>query len=135
MSNEIKITEVFPVQAKVLYDAWLSSEEHTNFTGINAEINPKLGGKFQAGDGYMTGRNLQLQPYGRIVQSWRTTEFPETALDSTVEILLQKVDGGTKFTLIHSGIPPGDEQKYEDGWRKYYINPMKEYFAAKAEKV
>lgn len=128
MTETIKISEVFPVTAKKLYEAWLDSKEHSAFTGSKAKINPAIGGAFTAWDKYISGKTLVLQPYSRIVQSWRTTEFHDSYPDSTLEVLFEKSANGTKMTLLHSGIPKGDSKKYEDGWNEYYIIPMKNYF-------
>ncbi len=131
MQPQIKISAIFPVTAKRLYDAWLSSSLHSGFTGSKALIDGRIGGKFTAGNGYISGINLVLQPYGRIVQAWRTTDFHESFPDSRLEILFEKHNNGTKVTFIHSQIPPGDEKKYEKGWKTFYFKPMKQYFQKK----
>jgi activator of HSP90 ATPase len=128
MKAVIKISANFPVTAKMLYDSWLSSSVHSNFTGVKAVIDGRVGGKFKAWDGYISGSNLILQPYGRIVQNWRTTEFPKSAPDSRLEILFEKHNSGTKITLIHTQLPNGDERKYEKGWKEHYFKPMKKFF-------
>ena len=116
------------MSAKILFDAWLSSDKHSSFTGGKAQILPRRGTRFTAWDGYISGSNIIIQPYGRIVQTWRTTEFPPGAADSTLEILFEKVDDGTKLTILHTNIPSGESRKYEKGWRDYYFRPMKKYF-------
>jgi activator of HSP90 ATPase len=128
LEQAIKISAIFPVSAKKLYDAWLNSSAHSNFTGSKAHIEPRSGAPFSAWNGYISGTNIILQPYGRIVQNWRTTDFPDGAPDSKLEILFEKHNNGTKLTIIHSHIPFGDEKKYEKGWKEYYIKPMKQYF-------
>ena len=128
MKAMIKISANFPVTAKRLYDSWLNSSAHTDFTGEKAEIDGRVGGKFKAWDGYISGSNLILQPYGRIVQNWRTKEFPDSAPDSRLEILFEKHNSGTKITLIHTQLPNGDERKYEKGWKEHYFKPMKKFF-------
>jgi activator of HSP90 ATPase len=128
LETAIKISVIFPVSAKKLYDSWLNSKNHSDFTGAKAHIDSRNGSAFSISNGYITGTNLILQPYGRIVQNWRTTEFPDGAPDSKLEILFEKHNGGTKLTLIHSHLPNGDEKKYEKGWKEYYIKPMKLYF-------
>lgn len=128
MKDVIKISAVFPVSAKRIYDAWLDSEEHSKIIGGKADIYARPGANFAIWDGYITGNNQSLQPYGRIVQSWRTTEFPAGAPHSKLELLFEKVDKGTKLTLIHSNLPDGDGKKYEKGWKEYYFKPMKKYF-------
>jgi activator of HSP90 ATPase len=124
----LKLTANFPVTAKRLYDSWLSSSIHTDFTGGKAVIDGRVGGKFKTWNGYIRGSNLILQPYGRIVQSWRTTEFPDSAPNSRLEILFEKHNSGTKITLIHTQLPNGQERKYEKGWKQNYFKPMKKFF-------
>lgn len=128
METVVKISEIFPVSAKNLYDAWLSTKMHSAFTGSKAHIEPRQSSSFSTWNGYITGSNLILQPYGRIVQHWRTNEFPEGAPDSKLEILFEKHNSGTKLTIIHSHLPSGDEKKYEKGWKEHYLKPMKLYF-------
>jgi activator of HSP90 ATPase len=131
MKAVIKLSANFPVTAKRLYDSWLSSSAHSNFTGGKAVIDGRVGGKFKAWDGYISGSILILQPYGRIVQTWRTTEFPEIAPDSRLEILFEKHNSETKITLIHTQVPNGQERKYEKGWKENYFKPMKKFFKKK----
>lgn len=128
MEPGIKISAIYPVSAKRLYDAWLNSRTHSDFTGTKAHIDPRQGTAFSISNGYITGSNLILQPYGRIVQHWRTTEFPEGSPDSKLEVLFEKHNGGTKLTIIHTQLPNGDEKKYEKGWKDHYLKPMKLYF-------
>jgi activator of HSP90 ATPase len=124
----IKLSAIFPVSAKKLYDSWLNSRQHTAFTGSKTHIEPRNGSAFSAGNGYITGSNLILQPYGRIVQSWRTVDFPKGATDSKLEILFEKHNNSTKLTIIHTQLPAGEEKKYEKGWKEHYLKPMKAYF-------
>jgi uncharacterized protein YndB with AHSA1/START domain len=51
-----------------------------------AQIAARVGGRFTAGGVYMQGATLELDPPRKIVQSWRTTEFPEEAPDSRLEV-------------------------------------------------
>jgi activator of HSP90 ATPase len=128
MSKPIKLSVTLPVTPKTLYRAWLDSKEHSNFTGGIAEIERRVGSKFTAWDGYIEGENLELLLNKRIVQSWRTNEFPEGSPNSKLEITFNEVKNGTKVSLIHSDLPEGDGAKYRKGWKEHYFNPMKEYF-------
>jgi activator of HSP90 ATPase len=131
MSNSFTISVVLPVSQKQLYDAWLDSKEHSAFTGSPAKVNPRVGGAFSAWDGYISGKTLELKPYSRIVQSWRTTEFQKKDPDLLLEVLITKSGKGSKLTLKHSQLPPGQLDEYKTGWRDFYFKPMKEYFRAK----
>jgi len=121
---------VIPAPRGRVYNAWLDGKQHAVFTGAPARIQPKVGGRFTAHDGYITGTTLQLKPGRLIVQAWRTTEFPAGALDSRLELRFEDAPGGARVTLIHSGLPPDQADSYKSGWREYYFIPMREYFAA-----
>ena len=97
-------------------------------TGSTAKVTGKVGGKFSAWDGYISGRTLELTPDQRIVQAWRTTEFPEEAPDSRLELVLEKVASGTKVTLTHSEMPEDQVESYRQGWEDFYFKPMKAFF-------
>ena len=128
MKNGFTISDVIPAKASEIYKAWLSSKGHAAMTGSAAKVAGKVGGKFSAWDGYIFGSTLELTPDQRIVQAWRTSEFPDDAPDSRVEILLEEVKGGTKVTLTHTDMPEDQVPDYKQGWEDFYFKPMKEYF-------
>jgi len=134
-SDSIRVSARFPVSPERLYRAWLDGREHGLMTGGKAAVDAVIGGKFTAWDDYITGMLLQLDAGRRIVQTWRTTEFPDAAPDSRLEILFEAEGDGTRITLIHSDIPEGDGDKYEDGWIDYYFEPMQRYLRRVVEEA
>jgi activator of HSP90 ATPase len=129
MPYDYELTEVLPASPDEIYRAWLSSEEHGAMTGGSATIDPRLGGEYEAWDGYITGRTIALEPGRRIVQTWRTSEFADPDPDSEIEVLLEPVEGGTKLTLHHRNVPPNQPDYENEGWRENYFEPMKVYFS------
>jgi uncharacterized protein YndB with AHSA1/START domain len=125
----VRVTAVLPASADRIYAAWLDSREHSRMTGSVAVVDPAIGGEHSAWDGYIEGKNLELEPARRIVQTWRTSDFPLGHGDSRLEVHLLEVAGGTEITLIHSEIPEGQGAKYEDGWQSQYLDPMRKYFS------
>jgi activator of HSP90 ATPase len=97
----------------------------------NASILPQVGTRFSMWDGYIEGENIELESDHRILQAWRTTEFPADSPDSKLEILFEEFEGDTKITLIHRNLPDGQGKQYEEGWQENYFEPMKEYFTAR----
>ena len=97
-------------------------------TGGKATASPAEGGAFTAWDGYISGRNLVLEPGRRIVQSWRTTRFTAEDPDSQIEVLLEPVAGGTRLTLHHTNVPDGHTGYQDGGWQDHYFEPMKRWF-------
>jgi len=116
--------------AKQIYKSWLSTQGHTKMTGGAAFISDKVGNTFTAWDGYIKGKNIALEPYTKIVQSWRTSQFEEGEEGSQIDITLNEKDGETELTLTHSNVPESGEH-YIDGWDKHYFKPMKTYFEYK----
>ncbi len=113
--------------SKQVYKAWLSTQGHTKMTGGAAFVSDKVGDKFTAWDGYIYGKNLELKPYKRIVQAWRSSNFTEDEEDSQIEIILSEINGETELTLTHTNVPESGEH-YIKGWDEHYFQPMKSYF-------
>ncbi len=121
------------VTPQEVYDAFLSSKGHSEMTGGSAKMSDKVGASFSAWDGYITGKNMELVPGKKIVQTWHTSEFPDDAEDSVLKIELSATktkDGksGTQLKMTHSKIPAGQETSYGPGWKENYWEPMKAYF-------
>jgi uncharacterized protein YndB with AHSA1/START domain len=130
VTNEsILISEVIPASPQRIFSAWMDSAEHSAFTGDEATVVPKVGGEHRAAGGYIQGRTLELNEGSRIVQSWRTTEFPPESPDSRVEITLEPTLGGTLVTLLHTDIPVGQGDRYRQSWNDYYLSRLKTYFS------
>jgi uncharacterized protein YndB with AHSA1/START domain len=111
-----------------VYDAFMDSRKHAEFTGDSATIDPKVGGSFKEGDGYISGTNLELVRGRKIVQEWKTTEWPEGYPPSRLEITLTPKGNATLLRMVHSNVPAEQSDYYADGWKTYYWNPLKEYF-------
>ena len=60
-------------------------------TGAKAKASKKVGAAFSAWDGYIVGKNVELVPGKRIVQSWRTSEFGPNDPDSTITVTLAPI--------------------------------------------
>ncbi|MHB1484887.1 MAG: SRPBCC domain-containing protein [Saccharofermentanales bacterium] len=128
MSDSFCISKVFQTTPQKAFEAWLDSKTHSAFTGAEAVIDPAEGGDFTAWDGYIYGKTTLIEKYSRILQNWRTTDFADSDADSILEIRFEQSKNGTKITLCHSNLPEEDGQKYKDGWKDFYFDPMTEYF-------
>lgn len=129
MGYDYELEAVLPATPEEVYAAWMSSEGHTAMTGAEAHVDPRAGGEYDAWDGYITGRTVELEPGRRIVQTWRTSEFADSDRDSQVEVLLEPIAEGTRLTLRHADVPDGQLQYEQGGWQESYFEPMREYFA------
>jgi activator of HSP90 ATPase len=124
---EFTLTTTIKATAKQIYKAWLSTQGHTKMTGGVAFVSDKVGDKFTAWEDFITGENLVLEPYNRIVQSWRSKRFEAHEPDSQIEVLLSENGNETTLTLKHTNVPASGEP-YKNGWEEHYFEPMKRYF-------
>jgi uncharacterized protein YndB with AHSA1/START domain len=134
-TEDIELLRVLPATPERIFRAWMGASEHAEFTGAPAAIDPTEGGDFEVWDGYITGTTLELRPGQLIVQAWRTTEFPEDAPDSRLEVSLEAVDGGTRVRIRHSEIPEGQGEAYRQGWGEHYLDRLQEYFGNQVDEI
>lgn len=135
MPYTFTLTTTIPASPEEIYQAWLDSLAHSEMTGGAAQMSEQIGAEVSAWDGYIRGRNLELVPGERIVQSWRTSEFADEHGDSVITILLQEADEGTLLTLEHSNVPDEQRSYEETGWQENYFEPMVAYFTARKRGV
>jgi uncharacterized protein YndB with AHSA1/START domain len=135
MSETIAVARVIPTRAERIFNAWLDPVEHGKMTTDSDSARSLENGAFTAWDGYISGKTLSSEPNTRIVQSWRTTDFPQGAEDSTITISFDEVEGGTRVTIVQEHIPEGTEAEYQKGWDDYYFDPMTKYFATAGSRL
>lgn len=111
-----------------VYEAFMDAGKHSAFTGSKATGDSKVGGRFTAWDGYISGKNLELVEGKKIVQEWVTTEWPSGYPPSRLELTFKKVKGGTEISMVHSNVPEEQADNYEQGWIDFYWKPLKNYF-------
>lgn len=111
-----------------IYTAFVNAKKHSAFTGSKATGEGKVGGKFTAWDGYISGKFLELDEGKKIVQEWITTEWPEGYPPSRFELTFREVKEGTEVLMVHSDVPAEQAGELEEGWNESYWKPLKTYF-------
>ena len=129
MPYNFTLTTLIPASPQEIYEAWLDTVTHSEMTGVEALMSDEIGAEVSAHDGYITGRNLELVPGERIVQSWRTADFADEHGDSVITVTLEDADEGALLTLLHSNVPDEQTSYERGGWQEYYFEPMKRYFS------
>ena len=122
------------VKPQEVYNALVDPKKHSAFTGSRATMNARPGGSFTAWDDYITGKNLELMKGEKIVQEWKTSEWPQDYPSSVLQFTLTSVKGGTEIMMVHSKVPASQVEKYREGWVSAYWDPLKKYFLKKTEK-
>ena len=130
MPDAFQLEMVVPGEPQRVFNAWMDQKEHAAFTGGGeAIVEPWSGGRFTSWDGYIHGILLGVDAGKRIVQTWRTVEFPPESRDSRLVVEFEPARGGTRVRIRHSDLPPSQVKKYEKGWMEHYLKPLAKYFA------
>ena len=125
--EELRLYTDLPVPPRAVFEAWLDSAKHTAFTGAEALIEPRVGGKHSAWSGYIEGTISEIAPE-RLAMTWRTTEFSDADPDSHLEVKATPRGTGSRLEIVHTRLPAGGAEKYSQGWRDFYFTPMATYF-------
>ena len=128
-TEEFTVSSVIPASPNRIYSAWMDERHHSAFTGARATVDPWVGGRVVAHDGFIDATHVYLVTGSRIAMTWRTRDFPKDANDSQVDISFEPVAGGTKVEVRQTKIPPGLGEACRSIWKNLYLEPMKEYFA------
>lgn len=110
----------------VVYSFFTDPAKWLSWQGVDATIEPVPGGVFRMnvrGDGYASGRFVELIPSRRIVFTWGWEEpgNPVPPGSSTVEVDLIPDETGTNtlIRLRHHGLPAEAAELHRPGWEHY----------------
>ena len=88
------------------------------------------GGQFSMFDGWVNG-NVVAWSKQDLCYTWKTTDWEEGAMFSTVNFHLHPKDGGTLVTLVQTGFPNVQEmEEHKSGWTDYFFDPLEDYIMA-----
>ena len=126
MPKTIRQTATFKASPRAVYEALMDSRKHAAFTGNPARIDRKPGGRFTAYGNYLQGVTVELVPDKKIVQLWRSRNWPPYHY-STLTFALAPVRGGTRLRFTQQGVPNSDYRAKRSGWVTAYWEKLKRY--------
>jgi activator of HSP90 ATPase len=126
----IKQVNTFNATPAELYEWFMDSKKHSQFTGSKATIGKKVGDKFSAWDGYITGTNKKLISGKLIVQDWRASDWPEGVSSVATFKFTLAPKNKTKLEFTQIGVPIEQCKSIEQGWIDFYWKPLKEALGA-----
>jgi activator of HSP90 ATPase len=112
-----------------IYKALTDAKQFSALTGnAPTEISSEEGGPFSVFGGMIVGRNIELVPDRRIVQTWRVKTW-EPGVYSTVRFELRPEGAGTRIVFDHTGFPEEERAHLESGWHSNYWEPLQKSLA------
>lgn len=126
-TKSIKQTIVIKSSPIKVYEAFMNDKKHKEFTGFDANIENKVGGKFITCGHRNFGYTLFLIPGERIVQAWSHEHFPNHEF-TIINIDLEKIrENKTRLIFHQLGIPADCVEWLISGWKLTYWRPLKYY--------
>jgi len=132
MPRTISLAASLPATPDKLFDMYLDAESPAAFTGLPVILEPQRGGVFEAFDGMLSGTILHVEPKTLIVQTWRSGNWPLTAMDSVLTLSFWPAEDGARIELVHVNVPEEDFAGVSQGWEKYYWTPWHDYLIGKS---
>jgi activator of HSP90 ATPase len=134
MTKAIQQSVRFPVPARRLYDLWVSPRGHAAFTGGSVRIGPRVGDRFSAFEGMISGSTLFSVPSRLLVQRWRGHHWKKSDADSILIVEFVQDGKNGRIDLIHVNVPKHDHAGVTRGWKKYYWGPLRSYLNRETKK-
>ena len=127
MPRHVIIAASLPAPPEQLFDMYVDAQSHAAFTGAPVEITARSGAPFRAFGGALSGTVLHVEPKRLVVQRWRSSNWPEDAVDSVLIMTFWPEAGGGRIELVHANVPEEDFAGVSQGWEKYYWTPWRNY--------
>jgi activator of HSP90 ATPase len=131
MPTNIIMAASLPASPDKLFDIYLDPVAHAEFTGLPVTIEPRAGGVFRAFDGMISGTILHVEPKSLIVQTWRSANWPLTAMNSVLTLSFWSEKDGARIELVQVNVPEEDFAGVSQGWERYYWTPWHNYLIGK----
>jgi activator of HSP90 ATPase len=97
------------------------------WSGGEAILENKVGGKFEMFDGWVTGAVLKTGK-DELAYTWKASDWPEDTKPTEVHYLLKKDEAGTKVILHHTGFPNKEEmESHKSGWTDFFFDPLEDF--------
>lgn len=120
------IKQIYQIKASVedVWKAFVDPKKIDEWGGGPAKMDEKVGTKFSLWDGDIHGTNLTVIKEKKLVQEWYSSDVEGKTL---VTFILSEEKNGTKVELIQEDVPDEKEKDLSDGWKDYYMGPLKEF--------
>lgn len=119
------IRQTYTIHAPVenVWQALVEPKIIAKWGGGPAKMSAAEGAAFSLWGGDIHGKNLKVVSKKLLKQEWISKD---NDMPGTVTFTLKESKGVTTVTLVHEGISDESYNDLSDGWKNYYMGPIKE---------
>lgn len=107
-----------------VWRALVNKNDIESWGADEAKMDDKEGAEFSLWNGDIYGKNIKVIPQKKLVQEWFAGKWDQPSI---VTFELSEENGGTKIILLHDGVPDKEARDIDEGWKDYYLGPLKHY--------
>ena len=119
----IKQTYHIQAHAAKVWQALVDPKEINEWGGGPAEMDDNVGTEFSLWGGDIHGTNTEVVAKKKLVQEWFGGKWDQP---SHLTFVLTPKGNKTDVELIHKNVPDQEADDIAQGWKDYYMNPLKE---------
>ncbi len=121
------IRQIYSIHAPIekVWGALVDPAMINKWGGGPAKMSDIEGAAFSLWGGDIHGKNLKVNPGKLLKQEWISKD---NDTPGTVTFTLKESNGVTTVALVHEGISDESHDDLSDGWKNYYLGPMKKLF-------
>lgn len=119
----IRQTYEISASVKSVWQALVDPKIIEKWGGGPANMDSKVGTKFSLWGGDIYGKNVKVSENKELVQEWLGGDWENP---SKVTFILKEKGGKIELNLLHEDVPDEEEKDIDEGWKKYYLGPLKE---------
>lgn len=126
--KSIKQKYLINAPVEKVWKALVTPKEIEGWGAGPAKMDDKTGTKFSLWGGDIHGENTKVVENKILEQDWFGGEWNES---SKVKFVLSEENGKTKLELFQENVPDEEADNIDDGWKEYYLGPLKDYLENK----
>jgi len=107
-----------------VWEALVNPKDIDGWGGGPTKMDDKEGTKFSLWGGDIHGTNIEVETFKKLVQEWYGGKWKEPSI---VTFKLEKQGNSTDLNLLQENVPDDEYKDIDDGWKEYYLGPLKDY--------
>lgn len=111
-----------------LFAILMNEERASMYTRAPAKIDPRTGGTFEFLGGVISGYYSKVEAPNTISMQWRLSSWQAGVFSSVVMVLTKEEPALTKLEFAQAGVPSGELERVQQGWRVNFFDAIKMIF-------
>ncbi len=124
------IRQTYHIKASIeeVWRALVDPKYIEGWGGGPAKMSDKVGSQFSLWGGDIHGKNIEVVPGKLLVQEWFGGKWDSPSIAT---FNLSSKNDETTIDFVHEDVPESDYEDIEQGWKDYYLGPLKDYLESK----